>query len=207
MNIRVKINNYGGLLIVFDGPNGVGKTTLINKLYDKLTKNGYDVVKTKEPTESELGKFVREKSEFIGGNALACLISADRYQHIKEEIIPMLKKKKIILCDRYILSSYILQGMDGVEEKFIYNLNNDIIIPDIQFVLIASTNTIQKRLKMRNNLSRFEKNNKTNLELQYLVQGLERLKKNNIIEYTFNTEQDICITIEQMFNIIISYLK
>lgn len=203
----MKVNNYGGLLVVFDGPNGVGKTTLIEKLYNKLITKGYRVNKTKEPTESYLGKFVREKSETITGDALACLIAADRYQHIKEEIIPVLENNEIVLCDRYILSSYILQGMDGVEEKFIYNLNNNIIMPDIQFALIASNNVIQARLNKRSSLTRFERDNKTNSELQYLYSGLDVLKKDSIPIFMFDTEKDICITIDEMFDIIVSYLK
>lgn len=200
-------NNYGGVLVAFDGPNGVGKTTIIDKLYSKLIKDGHIVKKTKEPTESVLGRFVREKSEIITGDSLACLVAADRYKHIREEIIPLLEKKNIVLCDRYILSSYILQGMDGVGESFIYNLNSNIVMPDIQFALIASTDLIQIRLNKRNDLTRFEKYNKTDLELQFLYSGLDVLKRDNINTHIFDTEKDISITINKMFEVILSYLK
>ena len=198
----MKLNNYGGLLVVFDGPNGVGKTTIIKELYNKLVSCGYSVKSTKEPTESVLGMFVRKESENISGEALACLIAADRYEHIKNEIIPSLKNNEIVLCDRYILSSFILQGMDGVEEEFVANINDKAIIPNIQIALIASNDVIQLRLSERQVLTRFEQNNQTLLEIEHMNKGMNYLKRKEIETYCFNTEENVKENINKIYNII-----
>lgn len=198
----MKTNNYGGLLIVFDGPNGVGKTTIIKELYNKLVSCGYNVKCTKEPTDSVLGMFARKESENISGEALACLIAADRYEHIKNEIIPSLCNNEIVLCDRYILSSFILQGMDGVEEEFIANINDKAIIPNIQIALIASNDVIQSRLSEREVLTRFEENNQTLLEIEYMNKGVNYLKRKEIETHCFNTEENLKENINKIYNII-----
>lgn len=203
----MKLNNYGGLLVAFDGPNGVGKTTIIKELFDKLVKASYSVKLTKEPTESILGMFARKESENISGEALACLVAADRYEHIEKEIIPSLNKNEIVLCDRYILSSFILQGMDGVKEEFIANINDNVIIPNIQISLVASIEVIQSRLSQRKVLTRFEKNNKTSLELGYLNNGTKYLNRKNVEIHCFNTENELKDTVFKIFDIILSHIN
>lgn len=112
-------NDYGGLFIAFDGPNGVGKSTLIEYVQAALSESGMNVWVTKEPTDTQLGKFTRQIAETLGGEGLTCLVSADRYQHLINEIIPKLEEKRIVLTDRYILSSLILQRMDNVDVNFV----------------------------------------------------------------------------------------
>ena len=113
-------NSYDGKLVAIDGPNGVGKSTIIAAVAKKLQLlYAVDVFVTKEPTSTELGAFLRSFAEEEKGLGLACLVAADRYEHLKNEIIPMLEQRKVVITDRYILSSFILQGMDGVNTKFI----------------------------------------------------------------------------------------
>lgn len=203
----MKKNIMEGILISFDGPNGSGKSTIIKQLSNKLIKDKIKVKLTKEPTNTELGYFVRNKSEVIKGNALACLATADRYEHLKNEIIPALQEGQVVLCDRYVLSSFIFQGMDGVDYDFINNLNSRIITPDIQIVLYASVDEIQNRLKERRNFTRFEKNNQTDLEIQCLQKGIKYLKNHNVNIYEFNTEDDIINNVERIYSIIVSYIQ
>jgi len=165
-------NNYGGLFVAFDGPKGVGKTTLIRCVKEDLIEKGIDVWTTKEPTNTPLGEFTRDISETLKYEGLACLIAADRYQHLNNEIIPKLSAKCVVMTDRYILSSLILQRMDNVDVNFILSIHANIIIPDIQFVVTADENIIQKRLNSRKKfITRFENGNRTNEELQYLYDG------------------------------------
>lgn len=201
--------NFGkGLFVCFDGPNGSGKSTIIQMLKDKLLQNNIDTISTKEPTDSELGLFIRKQSEYIAGDALACLVAGNRYEHIQREIIPALNDGKVVLSDRYILSSFILQGIDGVNYDFIDKLNSNVIRPDIQVVLTASNETIQERLKERDELTRFEKNNKTSLELRYLNEGIEYMKSKYEIQiYRFNTDEYIGVNVDKIFNIITSVIK
>ena len=116
-------NEYGGLFVAFDGPNGAGKSTLIEQVQQKLAADGLDVYATKEPSESFLGSFTRQIAESLDGESLACLVAADRYYHLKHTIIPALRKGTIVMTDRYILSSLILQCMDNVDANFILSIN------------------------------------------------------------------------------------
>ena len=140
-------NLYSGKLIAVDGPNGAGKTTIIQELKKELEKRRIEACFTKEPTDNELGCFVREYAERF---------------------------------DRYVLSSLILQRMDEVSEEFILALNNEIVQPDLQIAVFADRDVIQNRLKERSCLTRFEKGNKTNKELEYMEKGIQVLQEQGI---------------------------
>lgn len=202
----MKKNTTKGFFIAIDGPNGAGKTVLLEEIEKSMKKRIKDkniqFYKTKEPTNSVLGKFVRDISEVVTGNSLACLVSADRYEHLKNEIIPELKKGKIVITDRYILSSLILQVMDGVKESFILNLNSKIIKPDLQLAIFAEEEIIQNRLKQRDKLTRFEKNNQSKKEINNMEKGIEKLKKLNIEVLSINNNDDL----EYNANKIVDYI-
>ena len=187
----MKKNTTKGFFVAIDGPNGVGKTTLLEEIEKIIKSKNIQLYKTKEPTNSILGKFIREISEEINGDTLACLVSADRYVHLKNEIIPELKKGKIVITDRYILSSLILQVMDGVKESFILNLNSKIIKPDLQLAIFAEEEIIQNRLKQRDKLTRFEKNNQSKKEINNMKKGIDKLRKLNVEVLCINNNDDL----------------
>ena len=187
----MKKNTTKGFFVAIDGPNGVGKTTLLEEIEKIIKSKNVQLHKTKEPTNSILGKFIREISEEINGDTLACLVSADRYEHLKNEIIPELKKGKIVITDRYILSSLILQVMDGVKESFILNLNSKIIKPDLQLAIFAEEEIIQNRLKQRDKLTRFEKNNQSKKEINNMKKGIDKLRKLNVEVLCINNNDDL----------------
>ncbi len=184
-------NVYNGKLVAIDGPNGAGKTTIIQELKKELEKREIDAYFTKEPTGNELGCFVREYAEKCEGISIACLVAADRYQHLQDEIIPQLEKGKIVITDRYILSSLILQRMDEVSEEFIMALNNEIIQPDLQIAVFADSQIVQSRLKERDSLTRFEKDNKTNIELKYMERGIQILQEKGIKVFKLVNDDDL----------------
>lgn len=198
----MKKNTTKGFFVAIDGPNGVGKTTLLEEIEKIIKSKNVQLYKTKEPTNSILGKFIREISEEINGDTLACLVSADRYEHLKNEIIPELKKGKIVITDRYILSSLILQVMDGVKESFILNLNSKIIKPDLQLAIFAEEEIIQNRLKQRDKLTRFEKNNQSKKEINNMKKGIDKLRKLNVEVLCINNNDDL----EYNANKIVDYI-
>lgn len=173
----MKKNTYKGILIAFDGPNGAGKTTLTGLVGEQLKSIGYEVYVTKEPTETELGHYLRIFSETHNGYSLACLVMTDRYEHLDKEIIPALKDGKVVVTDRYILSSLILQMMDGVESDFLMHINSEIIIPDLQVAVYANKTVLQERLSNRTQLTRFERNNQSEREMFFMKKGVETLKE------------------------------
>ena len=194
-------NSYDGKLVAIDGPNGVGKSTIIAAVAKKLQLlYAVDVFVTKEPTSTELGAFLRSFAEEEKGLGLACLVAADRYEHLKNEIIPMLEQRKVVITDRYILSSFILQGMDGVNTKFILDINDEIVKP-------ADEKTIQSRLGERENLTRFEKNNQSGCELKYMNLGIKILMdlKTNILN--INNQCDLDSNVDKIVSAILGLLE
>ena len=201
-------NSYDGILVAIDGPNGVGKSTIIAAVAKKLQLlYAVDVFVTKEPTSTELGAFLRSFAEEEKGLGLACLVAADRYEHLKNEIIPMLEQRKVVITDRYILSSFILQGMDGVNTKFILDINDEIVKPDLQVALFADEKTIQSRLGERENLTRFEKNNQSGCELKYMNLGIKILMdlKTNILN--INNQCDLDSNVDKIVSAILGLLE
>jgi dTMP kinase len=107
-----------GVFISFEGNDGSGKTTVIEKVFEHLKNKGFDVVKTREPggTDNIIAEDIRHillnKVHYVFDNrAEALLFAASRAQHVHDFIKPSINNKKIVLCDRYIDSSLVYQGL------------------------------------------------------------------------------------------------
>ena len=118
------------------------------------------------------------------------------------EILPELNKGKIVITDRYILSSLILQRMDDVDTSFILALNSEIIKPDLQIAVFADEAVLQKRLSTRDIRTRFEKGNQSYNEIQYMKKGILELQKREIEVLQINNNNNL----EENVKKIISYL-
>jgi dTMP kinase len=201
-------NNYGGLFVAFDGPKGAGKTTLIEHVKIELIKNNVSVWITRTPSDTKLGKFVRQIAETVNHESLACLFAADRYNLLHTKIIPKLLEKQVVIIDRYVLSSLILQRLDNVDSDFILKIHKHLIMPDIQVVVTANENIIRTRLNERKKkLSRFEKGNRTSEELKYLSEGIEMFRTLGIQTVTFDNSGDFTATVSSITNHILEVLK
>jgi dTMP kinase len=97
------------MFITLEGTEGVGKTTQANLLEEFFTKNGYEVVRTREPGGGgQVGDMVRSvliNVHNVDTMSELLLIYAARRQHLITTIIPALEQKKIVICDRYYDSS------------------------------------------------------------------------------------------------------
>ena len=103
------------MFITFEGIEGSGKTTQIQRVHDYLRQKGHDVVVTREPGGSHIGRQIRSillDSKNKGLNPLAELLlyMADRAQHLDEIVKPGLSAGKVILCDRYYDATIAYQG-------------------------------------------------------------------------------------------------
>lgn len=197
-----------GLFIAIDGPNGVGKSTLIDDLVLKLNNN-YVVYTTKEPSDSEFGKRVRKNEENIRGLEYAKLISEDRKWHLVNEILPQKDICDIVISDRYIASSLALQAFDGVSLHKIWDLNKDFVFPDLNVILLADKEVIEKRLRQREYLTFFEKKMSRHQELIYYQDADSFLKQkgvNSMLLYN-NSENDMESNIVKLVNIINNLYK
>lgn len=183
------MNLEKGLFITFDGPNGVGKTTILESVSDNFKSKKMDVLLTKEPTNSELGNFLKKYDEAYRGHSLACVAAADRYYHIEKIISPALNDRKIVLCDRYVDSSLVLQRIDNVDIDFIWAINKNVIIPDMSIIITASPQTLTNRLKSRNALSVFEQDDNARMkEVDYYEYASKFLGKQGFNVFNLNNE-------------------
>lgn len=173
-----------GKFICVDGPHGAGKSTLVQELSNLLSKQNIEICLTKEPTESKLGRFIRREQDNFKGQVLACLVTADRYDHIEKVINPNLRSGKTVISNRYFPSSLVYQAMDGVEPAFIWKLNEYVIMPDLLVFVSASPKIITKRLNERKHLTRFEYSNTPQIELSLFKSAFSTLRSQgyNVLE-------------------------
>ena len=104
-----------GALITFEGLDGCGKSTQMEKLATTLRKQGLDVVATREPGGTATGERIREillssRTAMLAPLAELALMFAARSQHVEEVILPALDAGKIVLSDRFTDSSEAYQG-------------------------------------------------------------------------------------------------
>lgn len=144
-----------GLFISLDGPSAVGKSTTLEELDRLLRNDGRHVFRTVEPSGSALGQFTRASAAFLTGHALACLVAANRYEHVEVELRPMRDAGFTVISDRYLASSLVLQRLDGVDEQFVLDLNREIMLPDLAVILTADPAVIAARLAKRGVRHRF----------------------------------------------------
>ena len=145
-------NTYSGEFIVFEGLDGSGKSIQANLLSLFLRKKGYLVVLTKEPTlDSEAGKKIQrvlDKEIQIEPVELERLFVQTRGEHLENLIIPALRKGKIVISDRYFLSSPAFGSLD-LDMEWLIKLNSDFILPDITFILDVPSQVCLERIKKR----------------------------------------------------------
>ena len=119
-----------GFFITFEGGEGSGKTTIAKMVKEQLTKEGYSVVLTREPGGVEIAEEIRNiihdiKNTNMDKKTEALLYAASRRQHLIEKVIPALDKNCIVICDRFIDSSLVYQGIArgiGIDEVYQMNL-------------------------------------------------------------------------------------
>ncbi|KAF0823395.1 dTMP kinase [Cytobacillus firmus] len=119
-----------GKFITVEGPEGAGKTTIIDMLASNLAEEGYQVLQTREPGGIEIAEQIRsvildKKNTKMDPRTEALLYAAARRQHLAEKVKPALDEGYIILCDRFIDSSLAYQGYArglGIEE--VYSINS-----------------------------------------------------------------------------------
>lgn len=154
-------------LITFEGGEGTGKSTHIKLLYKSIYKVTKNVVLTREPGGTKFSERIRKilvnKSDYDFDPLTALLlINAARNDHIKKIIKPEIKKKKIILCDRYIDSTYAYQIIgEGLQKENFDYLNKIVVnkvIPKITYLIDLDPKIgVQRSLKNKNQEIRFEK--------------------------------------------------
>lgn len=120
------------MFITFEGIEGCGKTTQIERLAKRLDKHGIQYIRTLEPGGSEIGKNIRKmlldsNNKNMYSLTELILYAADRAQHIEEIIRPALDQKKWVICDRFFDATVAYQGYGrGQDMELISSLNEKV---------------------------------------------------------------------------------
>jgi len=136
-----------GLFIVFEGLDGAGKSIQIAMLRDWLKQKRINAILTKEPTDNITGNILKLtlRMEKLAPQTDALLFAADRAEHIDKVIKENLKKGKIIIQERYVYANLAYQTAQGVSERFVKNINDFAIKPDLIFLLDVPPETALQR--------------------------------------------------------------
>ena len=151
--INLLKNNYGGKLIVFEGIDGSGKTTLINNLIKYLQTQKYEYLYVKMPSDRiralKLFNDYDNSNDSTTRNTinltnLTIMVSGDRLLQQDEQIIPALKQEKIVICDRYCFTGYV-----RCNDNIIKQICERFIKPSLTFVCDCEVNIAKQRVKQR----------------------------------------------------------
>ena len=156
-----------GIFITFEGTDGAGKTTQIERLTADLRQTGYDVCLTREPGGTPISEQIREMllnpdhSEMAATTELL-LYAASRAQHVSEVIKPALKAGKVVISSRFADATVVYQGYGrGLDLETINRLNRiatDGVTPDVTFVLDLPVEIgLQRVQDSRGGLDRLER--------------------------------------------------
>ncbi|WP_235794135.1 dTMP kinase [Streptococcus pneumoniae] len=206
------MNNMAAF-ITFEGPEGSGKTTVLNQI-NKLLSENYNVISTREPGGVSTGEEIRNillDGENIDIRTEALLFAASRREHLVEKVIPALKNNKVVLCDRYIDSSLAYQGYArgiGIEEvKKINEFAINGLYPDLTIYLDIDAEVGRERI-LKNQRSQNRLDKETLTFHQKVIEGYKILIKTNPERFkVVDATQSIESVISDTYEIILSYLK
>ena len=208
------------LFITFEGIEGSGKSYQVKKLYKNLIKKKIPVVLTREPGGTPNAEKIRDiilKDYFEDRKTVefnkytdTLLYLAARNEHIKNKIIPAIKKKKIIICDRFIDSTnaYQVYGKK-VDKNFVSFIHKYIlqgIKPNLTFILTVKLSKAMDRLRKRKNKNRYDKFSRkfyNNVQKAFIKIGKSNKRKYLI----FDNSKDTDVVENKIFNKILKIIK
>lgn len=199
--------------ITFEGPEGSGKTTIMQAVADKLQQD-YKIVMTREPGGVKTGEKIREL--LLDGDAMderteALLFAASRREHLVGKVMPTLENGNIVLCDRYIDSSLAYQGYArgiGITEvKSINEFAIDNMYPDVTIYLDVSVEVGRQRIVENQRVQ-----NRLDLESvnfhEKVVEGYKKIIHNESERFIIiDAEKSIDEVVNDTYNSIIKYLE
>jgi len=199
--MKQKKSNSRGRFIVFEGIDGSGKTTQINRLVNYLKQKEISVHATKEPTDRPIGKMIRQvlnKELKMSEKTMAAMFLADRLDHIQNEEDGMLKlinQGTTVVSDRYYLSSYAYHSAH-VPLNWVINANNEcanLLRPDLIFFLdITPEASLERIRKSRAFLDLYETEERLTKVRDNYFKAMKRIEKEeNIIILNATQEEEV----------------
>ena len=154
------------LFIAFEGIDGSGKSTQVQKLCNWLTGIGHKVYITAEPTNSPIGKMIRDifNHRMEGDQrVIAALFAADRLNHLlhsQDGIIRKLEEGFTVITDRYYFSSYAYHTVHGIDMDWVIDLNRvsaSLLKPDLNiYIDIAPEKSMERLIQGRTTMEMYE---------------------------------------------------
>lgn len=149
-----------GKFVSIEGIDKCGKSTHAKILAEWLRLQGHDVVITDEPTDSTVGKMIKQilRGEFkVPIEIEALLFAADRVQHVVNLINPALQDGKVVISERYIHSSLAYQSARGLLMSWIKKINKYVPKPDLTILIDVPTKVAFSRARPSRRSDEFEK--------------------------------------------------
>jgi len=198
------MSKRSGFFVAIEGIDGSGKTTQIPLVAAKLEEAGYQVHITTEPSSGPLGSTLRKYLSNPHSHTAvdALLFAADRVEHYFDEILPQLESGKIVITDRYKLSSIVYQGLSGISDAWLIQINSQVPDPDLTILLDVPVEEAVERLGSaeRTHLEKFEKNNLLN-------KLVDRYKSISVTQrISIDASQSITKVTEAMTSAILTYM-
>lgn len=148
-----------GLFIVLEGIDGAGTSTQTQLITKQLRLMGYKVFDTHEPTEGKIGKMIREIIRSDGKSkpswmTMTLLFSADRLEHVDNEIVPNIIEGTHVVCDRYYYSTLAYQHLSNQLPnvswiEWIKTVGQFSTVPDLTFILDIDAEAAAERMQKR----------------------------------------------------------
>jgi dTMP kinase len=207
--------NKKPLFISFEGIEGSGKSYQSKILIRKIKKMKLPVVFTREPGGSSSAEKIRNlilsgdinKFDLISDTLLYL---ASRNEHILNLIKPALKKNKIIVCDRFIDSTYAYQTTKSKASKIMIDFIHKIILknikPDLTFILSVNIKKAFQRLEKRKKLNRYDKFPKSfyiNVQKKFISIAKKNKKRCVIIDNSIDND----VTEKKIFSLFMKLYK
>lgn len=139
------------MLIALEGIDGAGTTTQTERLAAYFEEHGISCHRTAEPSTGPIGLLIRQvlrRELTMDETALALLFAADRLDHLQREIVPALRAGKLVLTDRYLLSSLAYQSL-ATPLAFVRQINAHATLPDVSLLLRLPARTAAERRELR----------------------------------------------------------
>ncbi len=188
----------GGFFIAIEGIDGSGKTTHSRRLVKWLSKHDVKSLYTREPTDGVIGRMLKKmaRQKNIDSKVEALLFAADRLEHLDKTILPYVKKKYVVVSDRYVYSSLAYQTIAVGDPEWVREINKFARKPDLTILLDVEPRVGLSRIKRHK--TRFEKED----FLEKVRQEYLRLAEEDGLKII-----DASKNVEEVFHEIISVIK
>ena len=199
-----------GFFITFEGIDGSGKSTQIQKLAKFLEDNGFDIIMTREPGGSVGGEEIRNlllqgEVDRWSAETEILLFTAARRDHLERIILPALQDGKIVICDRFTDSTRMYQGMRGPKlRNLVDNLTEEVINcePDLTIIIDIDPEISLKRAKSRETAEERFEDFGVDLQKQMRKGFIDLSKEFNFRIKVVNGQQSVDDLAKEIFSLV-----